>query len=115
MSVNRPTRGDIWEIDFGDPIGHEQGFIRPALIVSSDQFHESGFGLYIVLPTTTKRKDYATHVFIPRGEADLREDGYIKCEDVRSVSRDRLIMYHGTVSSETLEAVSDIIFDMFDL
>ena len=117
MSQSNPERGDVWEIDFGTPVGHEQGFMRPALIVSSQEYNESGFGLYVVLPMTTVEKvDFPCHVFMPREEADMRQDGYLKCEDVRSVSRERFIPYHGRVTDEKLEEALDMLHSfVFDL
>ena len=34
-------RGDIWWVDFGDPLGSEPGWRRPAIIVQSDDFNKS--------------------------------------------------------------------------
>ncbi len=31
-----PRWGEVWDVDFGFPIGHEQDLKRPALVVSSE-------------------------------------------------------------------------------
>jgi mRNA interferase MazF len=35
-----PRRGEIWLVDFGEPVGREQAGIRPAVIVSTDALNE---------------------------------------------------------------------------
>jgi len=34
-----PARGDIWLFDFGVPVGHEAGYRRPALDISSNRLN----------------------------------------------------------------------------
>lgn len=79
-------RGDIYLCDFGNPIGHEQGFRRPAVIISHDEM--SRHGLPVVLPVTRARRGYPTHVEI---NGILPVTGYVQCEQIRVVSTDRLI------------------------
>jgi hypothetical protein len=45
-------RGDIWLVDFGNPVGHEQAFQRPALIISTRGLGNTAHihGLLIVVP-----------------------------------------------------------------
>lgn len=49
------TRGDLLIVDFGTPVGHEQGFVRPAVIVSGAPFSPSAeiHGTVIVVPGTS--------------------------------------------------------------
>jgi mRNA interferase MazF len=117
MSQSNPERGDVWEVDLGEPRGHEMGFMHPALIVSSKAYNEAGLGLYVVLPMTSKEKSYIdSHIPISYNEGDMRRNGFIKCEDVRSISRDRLITCHGRVSDEifndALNMLYSYVFDM---
>lgn len=80
------NRGDIYFCDFGNPIGHEQGFRRPAVIISHDEM--SRHGLPIVLPITRTRRGYATHVEL---DGVLPVTSYVQCEQIRTVSANRLI------------------------
>ncbi len=36
--VRDPRVGEMWDVNFSPNVGHEQGGIRPALVISSDQF-----------------------------------------------------------------------------
>lgn len=78
-------RGDVYVCDFGDPVGHEQGFIRPAVIISHDEMVRNG--LPVVLPVTRTRRGYPTHVEL---ENVLPVTCYVQCEQIRTVSIDRL-------------------------
>lgn len=100
-----PRRGDLWLIDFGDPIGREQAGRRPAVVVSADQLNESRAGVVIVVPCTTTRRDLPSHIELDPTESGLDEVSYAKCEDVKSVSTERLI---ARVGAAPLQAVHDV-------
>jgi mRNA interferase MazF len=97
-------RGDIYLCDFGDPIGHEQGFQRPAVIVSHDEM--TRYGLPVVLPVTRTKRGYPTHVEI---DGVLPVTSYIQCEQIRTVSTDRMIRPLGSISDLTLMRVEQIL------
>ncbi len=105
--MSAPLRGEVWQADFGAPRGHEQGGVRPALIVSDDLFNAGPADLVVALPITTKGKGVVYHVEVLPPEGGLKAVSYIKCEDVRSISTDRLLRRWGNVSAATLAAVED--------
>jgi len=113
--MNEPSRGDIWLVDLSPVRGHEQAGRRPGLVISVDEFNRGAGGLVVVVPVTTKRKGIPFHVEVRPPEGGLRRASYIKCEDVRSLSRDRLATLLGRVSSPTLEAVEDRLRILLDL
>ena len=90
-----PRRGEVWLVDFGDPVGREQSGRRPAIVVSADPLNESRAGVVIVVPITTSRRDLPSHVEIEPGSSGLDEVSYAKCEDVKSISEERLIAHLG--------------------
>jgi mRNA interferase MazF len=93
-----PRKGEVWLVDFGDPVGREQSGRRPAVVVSADQLNESRAGVVIVVPTTTTRRGLASHVEIEPDVSGLDEVSYAKCEDVKSISEQRLIARLGAVN-----------------
>lgn len=101
-SNSRPKRGDVWLVDFGEPLGHEQGFRRPAIIVSADPLNESGAGLVIVVPLTTTRRDLPSHIELEPGTSGLPTTSYAKTEDVKSISKERLLKRYGFVDPVAL-------------
>ena len=97
-------RGDIFVCDFGDPIGHEQGYQRPALIVSADQTVE--YGLPIVAPISRTKLDYPTHVELA---GVLPVTCYVQCEQIRVVSAQRLVKEVGRVDGVDLIRIETIV------
>lgn len=100
-----PSRGEIWFADFGDPSGHEQGWRRPCLIVSIDGLNRGPAGLAIVIPITSIKKGIPYHVEVTPPEGGLKSQSFIKCEDIRSISTNRLIKRWGVVAPATLSEV----------
>lgn len=98
-------RGDVWLVDFGEPLGHEQGWRHPALVVSADGLHDSPAALAIVVPMTRTRWGLPSHVEVEVGSSGLDEVSYAKAEDVKSVSQRRLITRFGAVGAAVLADV----------
>ncbi|HAU32060.1 MAG: mRNA interferase [Desulfotomaculum sp. 46_296] len=115
MDEKNPLRGEIWFVDLNPIRGHEQAGKRPALIVSVDLFNSGPAGLIVILPLTTKEKGIPFHVEICPPEGGLKEKSFVKCEDIRSVSRERLLLRIGMVSLATIEAIEDRIRILLNL
>jgi mRNA interferase MazF len=104
-----PSRGDIWLADLNPIKGREQAGMRPCLVVSFNLFNQSPAKLVIVVPLTTRAKGIRTHVPLVPPEGGVSERGFIKCEDVRSVSTERLTSRWGAVSATTMRTVEDYV------
>ncbi len=102
-----PVRGDVWYALFDPIVGREQGGDRPCVVVSDDRFNQSRAQLVIVLPITRTERGIASHVRIDPPEGGLKAVSFVKCEDVRSISKQRLQSRWGRVSSKTLATVED--------
>jgi len=107
MSHPKPSRGEIWSVDLNPTQGHEQAGVRPGLVVSVDLFNHGAAGLVVLLPLTTVAKGIPFHVEVQPPEGDVKVTSFVKCEDVRSVSKERLSRRWGKVSEGTLMAVED--------
>ncbi|WP_204106576.1 MULTISPECIES: type II toxin-antitoxin system PemK/MazF family toxin [Spirulina sp. CCY15215] len=101
------ARGQIWLANLNPTRGREQAGNRPCLIISVDLFNQGASGLVIVLPLTSKEKGIPFHVEVLPPEGGLKMKSFIKTEDIRSISVERLDRYLGTVSLETLAEVED--------
>lgn len=113
--MNIPTRGEVWIVNLNPTKGHEQAGYRPGLVISVDTFNHGPAGLAVITPITTKEKGIPFHVPIEPPEAGMSKKIFIKCEDVRSVSTERLSKCLGMVSPETLKAVEDRLKILLDL
>ena len=99
-------RGDIWLVDFGEPVGREQAGRRPAVVVSADPLNDSRAGVVIVVPCTTRRRELPSHVELDPKQCGPDEVSYAKCEDVKSVSENLLVARLGAANDEALFAVT---------
>jgi mRNA interferase MazF len=99
----------VWLVDFGEPVGREQSGRRPAVVISADPLNESRAGVVIVVPTTTTPRGLPSHVEIDPVSSGLDEVSYAKCEDVKSVSEQRLIARLGTVPDAVLFEISRVL------
>lgn len=107
--ANTLRRGDVWMLDLNPTRGHEQAGIRPVIVVSANELNQSPAGLVVVVPITSRHKGIRSHVRIDPPEAGLDLVSYAKCEDVRSVSTQRLVRRLGAVSESTLSQVEAIL------
>ena len=110
-----PKRGDIWTVNFGEPVGHEQAYRRPAVIVSSDRLNSSRADLVIAIPLTRTRRGLPSHVEIDTGESGLAEPSYAKTEDIKSISTDRLVRRLGQAPTTSLDEIGHALVLLLDL
>ena len=101
----KPLRGDVWSLDLKPTRGHEQAGKRPGLVLSENTFNIGPAGLVVVLPITTKHKGIPLHVGIDPQESGLKVKSFIKCEDIRSVSKLRFFSRLGAVDDGVMRKV----------
>jgi len=108
-----PVRGEIWLADLGTGRGHEQSGLRPVLVVSDDAFNAGLAGLVITAPLTSKlakSKNIPAHIRVDPPEGGLKTSSVILCDQLRTISKDRLGKSPwGTISAATLAAVEKVL------
>ena len=104
-----PRRGEVWWIDYGTPIGHEQGGRRPGLVVSADGV--AGFDLVITAPITRTDRPYPTRVAIDT----LKSSSFVQVEQLRTTSVDRFARPAGHASSPVMDKVDRILRYILEL
>ncbi|MFI7132533.1 type II toxin-antitoxin system PemK/MazF family toxin [Nonomuraea sp. NPDC050153] len=99
------TQGEIWFTQFDHhPVGREQGFDRPAMILSSDRFNRSRLGLVFAVPLTSRERGYPSHIRIDWKGTGLTRTSWAMIEQVRAISPDRLDFFIGNVSDDVVAA-----------
>lgn len=103
------ARGEIWWVDFGDPLGSEPGYRRPALVVSSDRFNRSRIATAIVTAVTSNLRLAAApgHVEVKNGEAGLPRDCVVNVSQTMVIDRVRLVEPVGTLPLHLMRKVDD--------
>jgi mRNA interferase MazF len=85
------ARGELYLAELGEPVGHEQGGERPVLIVSAQPWLDARPPVVAVLPLTRTYRERTTHVEVEGGRTTgLTATSYVKGEDIRAISPDRL-------------------------
>jgi mRNA interferase MazF len=106
ISINSkitPKQGEVWYYDPHPIIGREIGKkLRPALIVSSNDFNFGLSGLVIVIPMTSKGKGIDCHVRMDPPNGGISKTSFILCDQIRSISKDRLKNKIGKLNDNSL-------------
>ncbi len=108
-------RGEVYDVDLGQPIGHEPAFRRPAVVVSVDLLNNGPGGLVVVVPVTTAAYGLRSHVEVEPGRSGLGHTSYARCDQLRVISTDRLSSRRGMVAPEQLRAVDQALRFVLDL
>ena len=102
-----PRRGEIWDVNWSPGRGAEQKGTRPALIIQNDRGNTSlSYPLTIVASMSRTEREIPLHVRIaPSEENGLTDFTDVKCEQVMTIEKSRLIRRRGTITGEELNKV----------
>ena len=92
-----PRIGDVVLVSLDPTRGTEQAGQRPAAVIGGPFNWDS---LVIAVPLTTTNRGWATHVAVRTNKVS-----YAMCEQVRSISVDRVARTLGALSSDDLQEV----------
>lgn len=98
-------RGDILYVNPSETCGSEQAGGRPAIVVSNDMGNRYAPIITVVFLTTREKKPMPTHVQI----RSSRYDSTAMCEQVETVSKDRLGNYMATCSKDEMAEIDQAI------
>jgi mRNA interferase MazF len=105
--------GDVVWVEPDLTIGREQAGRRPALVISGTDYLATVDTLAIVVPITTVDRHWPNH--IPISGADLPQSSWAMSEQIRTISRQRIVGVADSVDGATLRGVRDWIRDFLDL
>ena len=108
-------RGDIYYADLNPTVGCEQGGIRPVLIIQNNTGNHFSPTVIAAAITGRWKKDMPTHVLLDEEGTRLFTDSCILLEQVRTIDRERLKEYVGSVNAETMQYVDHAIAVSFGL
>ena len=102
-----PRRGEIWDVNWSPGRGAEQQGTRPALIIQNDRGNaSSAYPLTIVASMSRTERELSLHVRIaPNDENGLTDRTDVKCEQVMTVEKSRLLRRRGAITPEELAKV----------
>ena len=107
MSLMRA--GDVVRCDFGTPARGEPGFVRPAIVVTSDDVLEFRQHAIVVVPCTTTRRGWLT-------EVDVTGFGVAQAHLPTTISVDRIVETTGAnIGAVALQQVRELMADLLGL
>ncbi|PSB28822.1 type II toxin-antitoxin system PemK/MazF family toxin [Chlorogloea sp. CCALA 695] len=97
-----PERGDIVRLNFSPHLGHEQGFERPAIVLSPSKYNKL-ISLALMCPITKHSKGYPFEVELLEG---MKTFGVILSDQIKSFDwKARQVKFVEKAPSELIEEV----------
>lgn len=95
-------------VDWSPGRGSEQQGMRPAVIVQTDAANANDrYPNTIIVSVSTKGKNVPFHVRIePSWETGLQQRSYAKCEQIMTISKERLQKKLGQLDEESMQSVN---------
>jgi mRNA interferase MazF len=115
--IRRMKRGDLYDARLEPTEGSEQGGVRPVIIVSRDVINASS-PVVLAVPCTTYRRTkrvFPTQVLIQAPDGGLDKDSIAMADQVRVLSKSRLLRHRGTVSNEVIAKLNQALLIALDL
>lgn len=101
--------GDVVRCDFGTPARGEPGFVRPAIVVTSDDVLEFRQHAVLVVPCTTNSRDWLS-------EVEVSGFGVAQAHLPTTISVDRVVETTGTnIGAVALAQIREVIADLLGL
>ena len=88
--------GQVVWADLGEPVGHEQGGQRPAVVIAARMHAAIAQRLTIVVPCTARDRGWRSHVPVV-GDLVLDRPTFAMTEQPRTISHERITHLAGTV------------------
>ncbi|MBO4437971.1 MAG: type II toxin-antitoxin system PemK/MazF family toxin [Spirochaetaceae bacterium] len=101
------TRGEIWWVDFGIPLGSEVGFKRPVIILQNNILNESNLKTTVVLPLTTNTlyADIPNNILLAKEVTGLPKDSVTQPHLLVHVDKRRLSEKVKKLDSSVLDKI----------
>ncbi len=102
------SRFDVFLVALDPTIGHEIKKTRPCMVISPDEMNHH-IGTVIIVPLTTKGRDYPTRVACTFQGVE----GQVVLDQLRTVDKTRLVKKLGRLSPSAAERVLNVLIEMF--
>lgn len=99
-------RGDVVRVSLDPVRGSEVGKTRPAVVLQNDLANRSSPTVTVVpVSSSQMERIFPFQVFIPAGEGGLERDSKVLCEQIRTLSRNRVLERLGHLSTDRLDEI----------
>lgn len=113
----RVSRGDVWWVDMGEPIGSEPGYRRPAVVLQSNYFNHTELNTVIVVALTTNLRlaAFPGNVLLSKRKTGLTKESVVNVTQVATVDRSQLYDRCGHLDPDSMGRVADGVRMVLDL
>lgn len=112
MDINR---GDIFFVDLEPVKGSEQGKVRPCLIIQNNIGNKYSPTTIISAITSKGDDSYPFLVKVDKGIANLSKNSFIQLNQIRTISKERIIKKIGNLPKKYLKKVDYALKKSLDL
>lgn len=98
-------QGDIYWVDYGEPVGSEPGFRRPGVVLQCDAINRTRIGTILCVPLTGNLMlaGAAGNQLLRKSETGLDRDCVANVAQIGALDRARLGEWIGSLSARKVE------------
>jgi len=100
-------RGDVYWVNLDPVIGSEVGRRRPAVVVQNEAANRSSSTVTVIPLTSSIDRVYPFQILVAAGEGGLSRQSKALCEQVRTLSRQRLTDRLGHLPNERMDQIRE--------
>jgi mRNA interferase MazF len=109
------VRGDIYLVNLDPVKGSEQGKTRPCLVIQNNIGNKYSSTIIISSLTSKGDENYPFLVKVDKGVANLPKDSYIQLNQLRTISKERIINKIGSLPKDIIRKVDYALKKSLDL
>ena len=98
-------RGDVFLVNLDPVVGSEIGKTRPAVVLQNELANQTSPTVTVAPISSNTRRVFPFQVPLAAGEGGLERDSKVLCEQIRTLSRRRLLQQLGSLPAERLEEI----------
>ena len=108
------TRGDLYWVDFGVPVGSAAGFRRPALVLQSDEYNATALNTVVVVPFTSNLNlvDYKPNVYVTAEESGLSKNSVAIVPLVTALDKTCFIEKISSLPSSVVDEIYNVVIEI---
>jgi len=108
------TRGELWWVDFGVPVGSAAGFRRPAVILQANEYNVTQLNTIVVVPFSSNLMlaDYPPNVYVESSDSGLNKDSVAVIPLVTALDRICFKDFISKLPSNVMEEIYDAVLDI---
>ncbi|HNS32129.1 MAG TPA: type II toxin-antitoxin system PemK/MazF family toxin [bacterium] len=113
--MDYPRRGEIWRVALGAGTGSEIVKTRPAVIISNNVNNQYAQTVTVLPVTSNIARAYPFETILESETTGLLSKSKVKCNQVRTVDKRRLVKKTGFLSGEELRRVENALLIHLDI